>query len=965
MNNLTEVRNGIKRQAERCPLVRIKGKTGGTFTVLANGKEQDGGGQIYPFLKRFENWELVTHPIQSPVHTAEMSAEDVYPTLRIVRENKVVDLLMPTGELSGREGELAGGVSTPSDGMNTQTFLDEVGLDISLAGGTATVSKRLSRLFSPYRYAVFFDSSAVRLHHSDQLNPKLWDGCGLMSRAFLGRCTEKMLTEIPEARRPLAQAELGRVQRFEITLMHAGGQEKGDVLVVDQMPADVPSNTDFLFPKGSTKREVRFTKGVFVAFRQPRYAKQSLKLDVQSMINLSSFFTPAHLLRWLEADSERFIQDIESGRLDAKMNGLLNTHSADALASLRTWWLGDYFLSGGKAHWFAGVMQALGRQRLKTLRYQTESKLRFPIPGGRAYIFPAAIGGRTLKRGTCLLDTKSATLYVNDDDWLENITERLGGCDGDDAVWLFPFLDSASVIDDIDPVTGAVTQSAPKPKCLVWRSPNQDGEYVVLEIAEESDGVYERIYERVYKHDYDAPLPLMDSRLLPPPAGSEIDLVVQTIPAPARPNLRDVYEQKTVRELKEIARHRGLAGYSRLRKDDLIALLLKSDFAYTVPKMNEAIERARTNTGLIGVYVNVLMVCKALFGRIPRELPASLEAVIDGAVKDGRDLSSVRDWCERVAGQLATKQIPIPYALLGRIDSLTDKRLTISKAHWVDELLNEANLHLEAFMEEIETLSLTATPPKVLFEQGEAWQQPAARVYKAYTVALSRLKGSGIGESQEWVGFGQVHQATLRELAKWDDNQGELFAGLVSHLYMGGLDSATADSVLWQTAALTQAEPVAVRFLDALRGLGLIGEPLWTSVGAVVYYEDASDTSGASDMSGAANQVETALPLRFNGTWFNLMQVAHPEFAYTAMGDVPPRVAGQAKRYLRHKVPSFKGRTLLLEKQGDRLVAKTERGNLFGYIPVCQERLLKGAKTVELGWVRATGDGNVEAVVVL
>ena len=39
-----------------------------------------------------------------------------------------------------------------------------------------------------------------------------------------------------------------------------------------------------------------------------------------------------------------------------------------------------------------------------------------------------------------------------------------------------------------------------------------------------------------------------------------------------------------------------------------------------------------------------LMLCKAIYGRLPDTLPATLEAVIDGSVKTGLDLTPVQAW---------------------------------------------------------------------------------------------------------------------------------------------------------------------------------------------------------------------------------------------------------------------------------------------------------------------------------
>ncbi|MBK8989947.1 MAG: hypothetical protein IPM39_28455 [Chloroflexi bacterium] len=54
---------------------------------------------------------------------------------------------------------------------------------------------------------------------------------------------------------------------------------------------------------------------------------------------------------------------------------------------------------------------------------------------------------------------------------MTTIVDVLGGCDGDDAVWVFPFADVSDSADGNQPLQ----------KMLIWRSPNQLGEYVVLQ----------------------------------------------------------------------------------------------------------------------------------------------------------------------------------------------------------------------------------------------------------------------------------------------------------------------------------------------------------------------------------------------------------------------------------------------------------------------------------------------------
>ncbi|MGH2536182.1 MAG: RHS repeat-associated core domain-containing protein [Candidatus Promineifilaceae bacterium] len=93
------------------------------------------------------------------------------------------------------------------------------------------------------------------------------------------------------------------------------------------------------------------------------------------------------------------------------------------------------------------------------------------------------------------------------------------------------------------------------------------------------------------------------------------------------------------------------------------------------------------NQGTLGAFCNILMLTKALYGRLPERLPATLEAVIDGSVKDGAELSPVRAWAEAAAQAIVRQGRPIPAALVERIAPLLDRRgrqpVRLSQGHWL------------------------------------------------------------------------------------------------------------------------------------------------------------------------------------------------------------------------------------------------------------------------------------------
>ncbi|MBK7180346.1 MAG: hypothetical protein IPH82_24700 [Chloroflexi bacterium] len=575
------------------------------------------GGLAYPFLPAALAWQITARSLGDEAALAEIFQADT-PTLRWVKDDKVLDLHVP--------------------GMDTAVFLAHTGLKLSLDKGGYVLSKRLSRIMRPFRYWGFFADSDITIDYNPHLDGRLWDGSGQVSRGFIQRLADTL--PLDERHRQ----ELLSSGRFEVTTLHSGGQDKGHVLVVDDLAVD------FMFPTGSAKQELRLANPsgdsgqasrTFIGLH-PVHSDDQMCLDIQSLINLYPFFQPEQLLVWAEMESALFLDGIRSGRLERLLNRLPDMASLpddakdladdakdladDALADAKAladadpdalgdgrdgWHVGEYIASGGRLMWFAGMVKAVARQHLNRLGSRA-SKLRLPVPGGRYYLFPAAVGRRQVPSGHVELDPASATAWVNDADWLETIVDVLGGCDGDDAVWVFPFSDLGD---------GRLA------KLLLWRSPNQVGEYVLLRPTAASQPI---AWETVA-----APLvfPALNSRRLPP----RIDTVAHQ------------YGTLTA------------VGSGR-----------DSGTAYTVAAMDAAIHQAAANQGVLGSHCNALMVCKAVYGRLPDSLPATLEAVIDGSVKSGLDLRPVKQWNSMALRRMARHGLVnprrrLPETLLDRL----------------------------------------------------------------------------------------------------------------------------------------------------------------------------------------------------------------------------------------------------------------------------------------------------------
>ena len=347
------------------------------------------GGLAYPFLPSELEWQIISRPFGDEESLARIFHSPA-PTLRWVKDDKVLDLIVP--------------------GMDTAEFLQRSGLQLSMEKGGYVLSKRLSRVMRPYRYWRFFSDNEVTIdtnpsaHSGQALDGRLWDGSGQVSRGFIQRLADSL--DLDERHR----RELLNTNRFEVTTLHAGGQDKGHVLVVDDLAVD------FMFPAGSTKQELALVNPsahsgqasrIFIGLN-PIHSEDQMCLDVQSLINLYPFFQPEHLLAWAEMESGLFLSGIRDGRLETILNRLYDAESVSDLDSLAEWHVGEYIASGGSLMWFSGMVKAVAKQHFNRLGSRA-GKFRAPIPGGRYYIFPAAVGDRNVPEGQITLDPDCAT----------------------------------------------------------------------------------------------------------------------------------------------------------------------------------------------------------------------------------------------------------------------------------------------------------------------------------------------------------------------------------------------------------------------------------------------------------------------------------------------------------------------------------------------------------------------------
>lgn len=762
------------------------------YEVISYDDTNRGGAQ-FPFLKETGRaWHLLTWPVEQladyhPAHTFGLAQ----PTLRWVNGSQVNDLYV--------------------DGMETAEFLAATGLQLDMGQGGFVLSKRLSRLLRPYFVSGFFDPGEVTIGYLDQtpVEAKVWDGAGLISRRLLRKMV--LSDNLSPARRARLEGELRHARRVEFTVLTAEGQDKGHAIVADDLRDEMGRPVDFLLPQ-DTKREVKLAGGQTFVGLNFVHSHNHMRLDIQSLINLYPFFEEAPLLGWLQEEGELFVRSVESGDIRAVM-GRIDRHTA--LDELQRWPLREYLASGGQPVWFNSHVKALMNQHLRRLNDSTLAKMRLPIPGGRFYVMPAAVGrraglrGLAVPRGHIQLDGRAGTAWVNEEDWLAlsdspkgvGIAGILGGADNDDALWVHPFTDYDG-----------------ERMVLAWRSPNQAGEYVVLRPTAGSEELPWATAEGeavVY--------PAGDSRQLPPRVDQlspEYLHLVEPVPSsPAVP-------------------------------------------AYSIEAMAAAVSQAIANKGALGMYCNSLMLNKALLGGLPENPPAPLEDIIDAAVKTGADLSQVVLWNYANSRQLLEQRVPIPGLLHNRLSiDWRDKENPPSlprwsgvaghSDHWLDRLERGVRAHIAAIEQQRDELAQQARPPQTLFA-AMAGDEEAIRLGAGYNqtfaAALNR-KGKGEYGSR----LERARQAAEDYLAHFPPaRRGAILRGALVSVYSG--ERSGSDAAVWLAAGsgLAGAASIGQQTIEGLRDIGVLDDILNTKVGLVAYpagfYLDESE----SDDNGLA-----------------------------------------------------------------------------------------------------------------
>src|SRR5690606_8385978 len=143
---------------------------------------------------------------------------------------------------------------------------------------------------------------------------------------------------------------------------------------------------------------------------------------------------------------------------------------------------------------------------------------------------------------------------------------------------------------------------------------------------------------------------------------------------------------------------------------------------------------------------------------------------------------------------------------------------------------------------------------------------------------------------------------------------------------------------------------IAQQMMEALRTIGLLGEPVWSNSGAVLFFEDTPCPRRAG------------VPVNLNGVWFNYLRATCPQTPQK-MSQVPKAEREQAKaRIAGYVTDRFVGMELTTAvTECNRVITRTPHGNLFGYVQRDHELHAVRHDRWRIAWATAV-DGNVRAI---
>lgn len=479
--------------------------------------------------------------------------------------------------------------------------------------------KYLSRVFRPVKHGGFYNGLDININENHSLAET--DGISLISLKLA---------------HSLGWSDAKPNMSCQFTCFYEAGLVKGHAVVSDRISSDV-----VVYGQDNIKSEISFTNGLKYVAVEPVKLSTSLRLDIQSMLNLWGMFGVEQFLEWANIGIENFKENLMSGKLADMLDNFESISPSDY--DKENWVLRKAIYHKIDYTLYPGLLRsAWSMFKNGMVTYAEKSNgnpsIRIPVPNGkRAYLRIDLRDHDEYGNFTVSVKPNEVNVDKYGNAWFSDVDiERklivIGGADQDDNLAIVP----------VD-----------KGKAVLYRSPNQQGEYIIVDITSD-DGV-------------------IDS--------SDSNRIVGNVAQ------KKVFTSKKVKPVK-IKRTNPLLV-------NLIRNTSKMFLPYTTSNLIKAYTAISKNATSIGYAANTEMILssigitnKSKFKRLSKKYKWDLEKIIDATVKDGTSADSEMNTIRTFLNEVIDNRIALPSALTHRLPKKKRDKVTLHKAHPLDQLLD-------------------------------------------------------------------------------------------------------------------------------------------------------------------------------------------------------------------------------------------------------------------------------------
>ena len=481
--------------------------------------------------------------------------------------------------------------------------------------------KYLSRVFRATKYGGFYSDVDIHINRSDRYSNKVTDGISLISV----KLAKSLGWE---------KARAGKSAQF--TLFYKGGLVKGHCVLSDKISHDV-----VLYGEQNIKREISFdSENCYIAIEPVKLGK-SLRLDIQSLLNLWPMFGGEQYLKWAYRGIEKYKEDLFAGRLSDWLDDF--DMISEEKYSQEKWVLRKAIYHKIDYTRFPGLLRSAWTMfRSSIMRYANDINgtpvFRIPVPEGkRAYLRVDLRNHDEHGNFTSKLSHDEVELdkYGNlwfSPDRLEEDLGILGGADLDDLLALIPVKDG---------------------KVIIYRNPNQIGEYIEKNLM---------LREVKIRHNNEKISDLTQKE-------------ISTIP------------DKAI--ISEVSNNSLLGSFLKNR-----TVTQRKIHHFTNINLLRTYSRVSKNSANIGIAANAEMILaairisnEALYKKLSSIYKWDLERIIDATVKEGADSKEDFEAISALYEYIIENKICIPASLKSRASEKHRGLISFDDNHPLYELL--------------------------------------------------------------------------------------------------------------------------------------------------------------------------------------------------------------------------------------------------------------------------------------